>query len=89
MPYGDGTGPAGMGPSTGLGAGFCRGLGWPGGNRRGGGGGWRWRNRFHAGPAPGQEESLDALKSQAGFLERTLENIRKRMASFEDKPPKE
>ena len=51
MPYGDGTGPAGMGPMTGRGAGFCAGYSvpgylnpYPGGawfGRRGGGRGWR------------------------------------------------
>ena len=30
MPRGDGTGPAGMGPMTGRGAGFCAGCGMPG-----------------------------------------------------------
>lgn len=30
MPFGDGTGPAGMGPMTGRGAGFCSGFSAPG-----------------------------------------------------------
>jgi len=30
MPFGDGTGPRGMGPMTGRGAGFCTGFGRPG-----------------------------------------------------------
>jgi len=30
MPFGDGTGPRGMGPMTGRGAGFCAGFGAPG-----------------------------------------------------------
>jgi hypothetical protein len=30
MPYGDGTGPAGMGPMTGRAAGYCAGFGVPG-----------------------------------------------------------
>jgi hypothetical protein len=30
MPFGDGTGPRGMGPMTGRGAGFCTGFGAPG-----------------------------------------------------------
>lgn len=30
MPFGDGTGPAGMGPMTGRGAGYCAGYGMPG-----------------------------------------------------------
>ncbi|OPY90711.1 MAG: hypothetical protein A4E72_00510 [Syntrophus sp. PtaU1.Bin208] len=59
MPRGDGTGPMGMGPMTGRGAGFCSRLGATGysdvppsfglgsGRRRGfRGGGRGWRNRF-------------------------------------------
>ena len=30
MPFGDGTGPRGMGPRTGRGAGYCAGFGQPG-----------------------------------------------------------
>ena len=54
MPRGDGSGPGGMGPMTGRGAGFCAGYGMPGymnpmggsdlgpwGCGRGGGRGWR------------------------------------------------
>ena len=59
MPGGDGTGPAGMGPRTGRGAGFCAGYSAPGyvnagGGRgfwgwgRGRGGGWGRRNWFYA-----------------------------------------
>lgn len=68
MPFGNGTGPNGMGPMTGRGAGYCAGFGVPGyiNNavpRRGGagfgmggrgwfGGGRGFRNRFWAGGAP-------------------------------------
>jgi hypothetical protein len=56
MPRGDGTGPMGMGPMTGRGAGFCAGLGAPGfinrgpglGFGRGRGGGRGRRNMFFA-----------------------------------------
>ncbi len=63
MPGGDGTGPAGMGPMTGRGAGLCAGYATPGfasagfgrgfwGRGRGGGwargGGWGWRNQYYA-----------------------------------------
>ncbi len=41
MPGGDRTGPMGMGPATGRGAGFCRGYGMPGYANFGGGRGWR------------------------------------------------
>ena len=46
MPFGDGTGPGGMGPMTGRGAGYCTGYGQPGRfnavPRGGAGFGWRW-----------------------------------------------
>jgi hypothetical protein len=62
MPGGDRTGPMGMGPMTGRGAGFCGGAGAPGfmsrmagaffGRGRGGGG-RGWRNMFYATGLPG------------------------------------
>ena len=43
MPFGDGTGPAGMGPMTGRAAGYCAGYGMPGYmNPIGGRGFWGW-----------------------------------------------
>jgi hypothetical protein len=67
MPAGDGTGPRGMGPMTGRGAGYCAGYGAPGyanpmpgwsfgmGRGRGRGGGWGrgWRNMYYATGLPG------------------------------------
>lgn len=62
MPGGDRTGPAGMGPMTGRGAGFCAGYGAPGflnrgygagGGFFGGRGGRGWRNRFWSTGVPG------------------------------------
>ena len=65
MPGGDRTGPMGMGPMTGRGAGFCAGFAVPGllnrafggffGRGRGGGwgGGWGRRNMFYATGLPG------------------------------------
>ena len=66
MPAGDGTGPLGMGPRTGRGAGYCAGYSAPGwanpmpgrglqlGRGRGGGGrGWRHRYWFYATGVPG------------------------------------
>lgn len=66
MPGGDRTGPMGMGPMTGRGAGFCAGYGAAGysnavtgrgmGFRRGrgfGGGGRGWRHWFYATGMPG------------------------------------
>jgi len=64
MPWGDRTGPMGMGPMTGRGAGFCGGFAMPGyanpvpgrgfrgrgggGGRGSGGGGRGFRNRYYA-----------------------------------------
>ena len=62
MPGGDRTGPMGMGPRTGWGAGFCAGYGVPGFSNRGygaggaffgGRGGRGRRNRFFATGVPG------------------------------------
>lgn len=60
MPYGDGTGPAGMGPMTGRGAGFCAGYSMPGYLNRYPGGAWfgrrggrGWRNSYYATGIPG------------------------------------
>ena len=67
MPYGDGTGPNGLGPMTGRGAGYCAGYGTPGymnpipgrgyfaGGRGffGRGGGRGRRNRYYATGLPG------------------------------------
>lgn len=68
MPRGDRSGPVGMGPMTGRGAGYCAGFGMPGfanpgsgrgfgfgrgGGRGFGGGGWGRRNRFYATGVPG------------------------------------
>lgn len=65
MPWGDRTGPTGMGPMTGRGAGYCGGYGAPGyaspmfgrgfrgrGGGRGGGG-RGFRNRYYATGVPG------------------------------------
>jgi len=60
MPRGDRTGPMGLGPMTGRGAGYCAGFGMPGfmsamGGRGfwGQGGGRGWRHWFHATGLPG------------------------------------
>jgi hypothetical protein len=65
MPAGDGTGPRGMGPMTGRGAGYCAGYGVPGyanampgrGFGIGWGGGWGrgrgWRHQYYATGLPG------------------------------------
>ena len=60
MPRGNGTGPAGMGPMTGRGAGYCAGFGVPGYANFAGRGffgcsgrGMGFRNRFFAAGLPG------------------------------------
>jgi hypothetical protein len=60
MPYGDGTGPEGMGSMTGRRAGFCAGYStpgylnqYPGGTRFARGGGRGWRHNYHATGLPG------------------------------------
>ena len=64
MPGGDRTGPMGMGPMTGRGAGYCAGYGAPGfvSGGRGFGGGGRgrgrgWRNWFYATGVPGWQRA--------------------------------
>jgi hypothetical protein len=79
MPGGDRTGPAGFGPMTGRGAGFCAGYpvpgfmnpvwgrgggGW-GWGRGGGGGGWRHRHWYYATGLPGWERSFVGWPSYA------------------------
>jgi hypothetical protein len=99
MPFGDGTGPSGQGPGTGRGAGFCPGLALPGSSnrgggflgggggfgRRGGGRGRRSRQGAFGWPfgSPGQNDQLGALQAQAGFFERALDSIRKRIEGLE------
>ncbi len=99
MPGGDRTGPAGMGPMTGGGRGFC-GTGhaprrfFEGGRGRAAGGGGRsWRNWFYAagrgrrqwfgGQGIGRQEEAVLLKNQAETLSRQLEDIRKRISELE------
>jgi len=73
MPGGDRTGPAGMGPMTGRGAGFCAGYptpgfanpawgcgggrGWGRGGGGGGGRGWRHRHGYRATGMPGWQRA--------------------------------
>ena len=68
MPAGDRTGPNGMGPMTGRGAGYCAGYnapgfanGGPGFRGWGRGGGRGWRHRFFATGLPGW------LRANLGF----------------------
>lgn len=95
MPGGDRTGPAGAGPRTGRGMGYCSGYNWAGyANRapgfRGGFGAGRgfggrgWRNRFYATGVPGwaaatPEQETADLKAQADYLKTELDAIQKRL----------
>jgi len=73
MPGGDSTGPMGMGPRTGRGAGFCAGFAVPGFVNRGFGGGWfgrgrgggrGWRNMFYATGLTGWQRAAAAVAPQ-------------------------
>lgn len=78
MPFGDGTGPAGMGSMTGRGAGFCAGYpvpGYanpvPGGGFYGrgfGGGGRGRRNRFYATGLYGWQRAVPAYPAYAAGM---------------------
>ncbi len=117
MPAGDGTGPMGVGPMTGRGAGYCAGLSTPGymnpmpgrgwgigrrwvgwGRRRGRGRGRGWGQAYYPvdvpaaegasgmtphGARPSGEHELRALRTQAEYLEDTLNDIKKRLAELE------
>jgi hypothetical protein len=86
MPAGDRTGPTGMGPMSGRGAGYCGGLAGPGAGRgRGRGAGGRsfggrgWRHWFHATGLPGwmrprAQPPLEAGGSDATTEKQALQN---------------
>ncbi len=81
MPFGDGTGPNGLGPMTGRGAGYCAGYGMPGyanpipgrgyfGGGRGffgRGGGRGRRNRYYATGLPGWYRAGMGLPAWGGY----------------------
>ena len=92
MPRGDGTGPMGMGPRSGRGAGYCAGYNMPGfanpgfglgmAWRRGWGDGFGWR-KSQAWTPPTKEEMLQALKNQSEWLKAHLDAINKRIEELE------
>lgn len=95
MPGGDRTGPQGMGPMTGRGAGYCRGAGEPGqasGRMGWGGGGRGWRHRFWATGQPGWMRQASAgqepdrerqtLADQVSALSAQLDTLRARLAQM-------
>ncbi|MBD3322672.1 MAG: hypothetical protein GF350_16340 [Chitinivibrionales bacterium] len=77
MPWGNGTGPAGMGPMTGRAAGYCAGYGVPGyanpasgrgyGFGFGRGGGWGRRNWYYATGLTGWQRSGYGYPVAAGY----------------------
>ena len=88
MPGGDRTGPMGMGPRTGRGAGYCGGAGVPGFISRMGGaflgrgrgrGGRGWRNMFYATGLPGWMRS-----GPAGVMPTIAEASRAEKQSLQD-----
>jgi len=99
MPRGDGTGPMGMGPMTGRGAGFCTGYAQTAGGFTGYGCGrgfrnmsfatgtpcWNCFNRFNAGNAysPSAIDEKELLSRQAKLLEDQLDEVNKRLSSID------
>jgi hypothetical protein len=91
MPRGDRTGPRGMGPMTGRGAGFCGGSGAPGFLSRGffqgffgggrGRGGRGWRNMFYATGLPGWARAgMDAAGAVPGMTRQQELDVLKQQA---------
>lgn len=98
MPYGDGSGPGGMGPRTGRGFGFCSGYAQPGflfgrGFGRGAGRGYGRGLRPDYGysrpydfPVPDQyspEQERTYLKNQIKSMESTIGELKKRMGEID------
>lgn len=81
MPRGDRTGPAGAGPMTGRGAGFCAGFNTAGfqnaggGFGRGCGRGFGFRNQFVQPVQPSQTTELSELKEQMAQIQKRLEEL--------------
>ena len=125
MPWGDRTGPLGLGPMTGRGAGYCAGYSVPGylnpvGGRGfyGRGAGWwgrgagrGWRNMYWATGLPGwaragvypawgtvaypyypgqlsRDQEIELLKEHSEVLEKSLEDVRKRLSELESEEKK-
>ncbi len=93
MPWGDGTGPMGLGPRTGRGLGFCSGTGVPGfawgrgigrawgrglGLHWGRGMGWQWFWRTASAPLS-EEERKEILRAQLSALDAQREWLKKQL----------
>lgn len=89
MPAGDQTGPTGMGPMTGRGAGICAtgqvnnaGRGFGMGRGRGFGRGFGYRAA--AAPSPlTREEQIEALRAQAAGLELQFKTLTEQIGKLE------
>jgi len=91
MPRGDGTGPAGLGPMTGRGAGRCAGYPYPGFMNPGFGRGYSgwgrgrgWRNWYqpyqpYQPDQPDQNEEKEILTEQLKSLKEGIVSIEKRL----------
>lgn len=86
MPRGDGTGPAGQGPMTGRGMGYCAGLNAPGFMNprlgRGFGRGFGWRARAIQ-VMPIQQPVVMTEKQEKQFLEQELNALKEEMKEIE------
>ncbi|MBN2803206.1 MAG: DUF5320 domain-containing protein [Deltaproteobacteria bacterium] len=98
MPRGDKTGPQGMGPMTGRGAGFCRGFQVPGfmnsvhrrgfgcGNGFSNGNGFGWRNRTFSGANQGwgfqQSDSFSSNEAGQNMTKEQELNVLKEQARY-------
>jgi len=90
MPYGDGTGPAGFGPMTGGGRGFCAGF-FGRGRGIGLGKGRGFRNRFFATGLPfwarkdnqtgfiSKDDEINILKNQAKYMQDEITAVNERI----------
>lgn len=94
MPRGNRTGPMGMGPMTGRGAGFCAGFGVPGFLNRGfgfvfgrgrgvGGGGRGWRKMFYATGLTGWQRAAMAAEATPAATASPTVNAEKQMLEME------
>ena len=98
MPGGNGTGPAGMGPMTGRGAGYCAGYSTPGfanavggrgfgrgfGRGRGFGGGFGWARGGYAAPAFGVAAYGQVPFNQAANPQQELDSLKNQAQNLED-----
>ena len=96
MPGGDRTGPMGLGPFTGRGAGYCAGQvnpasvtpGWSRPFARGPGRGSGWCRSFYGtnirGPMADKQTDIGILRVQAQELERVLKQINQRLTELEE-----